>query len=134
MVEAAAAKGEVHSRGEGLGGSERVLLVDDEPGVLRSLSTGLSLLGYQVTCEARPQEALALLEDEDFDVVVTDQMMPEMSGVELAASIAALRPDLPVVLMSGAEIDGDAASSVRATLSKPLRIPELAACVRSVLT
>ncbi|MBL4686481.1 MAG: response regulator [Nannocystaceae bacterium] len=133
QVEAEAGQGEVQPSSEGLGGTEHVLLVDDEPGVLRSLAIGLSLLGYEVTCEARPHGALALLEDTDFDIVVTDQTMPEMSGVELAAAIAVLRPNLPVVLMSGGEIDGDAASSVRATLSKPLRIPELAACVRSVL-
>ena len=116
----------------GLGGEERVLLVDDDDAVLSPLARGLSTLGYTVTCESSPRRALALLQSGTFDVLVTDQMMPEMTGLELAEAVSSLRPSLPIVLMSGADVSLQASATV-ATLAKPFRVPELAACLRRVL-
>lgn len=81
----------------------RVLLVDDEEMVLRVTAAGLTGLGFDVTAHTDVRRALAdFLEDPDrFDVVVTDQIMPHMSGIRLTRKIHANRPQTPVLLISG---------------------------------
>lgn len=86
------------------GGSPlRILLVDDEEMVADVMAQGLSRLGHQVTATTDARQALAWFTAEPgkFDVVVTDQIMPHMSGVRLTREIRALRPDIPVVLTTG---------------------------------
>ena len=84
---------------------ERILLVDDEPDVLEVEQQVLENLGYHVEACPSPQEALRRFRADPgaFDLLFTDQSMPDMSGLELAASLRALRPDLPVVLCTGFE-------------------------------
>jgi CheY-like chemotaxis protein len=78
-----------------------ILCVDDEniPRMLRSLI--LQKQGYQVITASSAKEALELLERQSFDLVLTDQMMPGMSGIELTKLIKAKSPDLPVIIVSG---------------------------------
>jgi PAS domain S-box-containing protein len=85
------------------GHGERVLYVDDEDGLVLLLTRTLHRLGYQVTGLTEPAEALRLFEarPEDFDVVVTDLAMPGMSGFELARRLLAVRPDVPILMVSG---------------------------------
>ena len=116
--------GSLESPPQALRGSGRVLLVDDEEALVRSTARVLSRLGYQVTRFVRAVEALeAVRADPDrFDVVVTDQNMPEMSGLELARSISSLRPALPIVLVTGNRTQSDdelGAANVRYRLDKP---------------
>jgi len=63
----------------------------------------LTELGYNIVSRTASREALALLKEDPsrFDVVVTDQTMPEMTGVELAREVLALRADMPVVMCTG---------------------------------
>ncbi|MDP3824759.1 MAG: PAS-domain containing protein [Burkholderiales bacterium] len=85
------------------GDGEHVLYVDDDD-VIRLLAEQLlARAGYRVTACATPSQALAWLVDPDagFDAMVTDQNMPGMSGLELAAVVARLRPGLPVLIASG---------------------------------
>jgi signal transduction histidine kinase/CheY-like chemotaxis protein len=83
------------------GSGERVLVVEDEPAVRRLTARILSGGGYEVLEAAEPYEALALCEDEDVDLLLTDLIMPGMSGKELADRLVASQPELRVLFMSG---------------------------------
>jgi CheY-like chemotaxis protein len=86
-----------------------ILCVDDEdtPRMLRKLI--LQKQGYEVVAAASGREALALLDQGGIDLVLSDQMMPGMTGTELTKSIKASRPAMPVILISGVnEIPPDA--------------------------
>jgi CheY-like chemotaxis protein len=82
---------------------EHVLVVDDEVAIVRVLKHLLSRAGYKVTAYTSPIEALKefLSQPEDVFLVLTDLTMPEMNGVELAAKIYEIRPNLPVIITTG---------------------------------
>jgi PAS domain S-box-containing protein len=85
------------------GNSERVLVVEDEQSVRRMVVRALSTNGYDVVSFARAGEALELLRDpeEQIDLLLTDLVMPDLQGGELADRAIGLKPDLPVLFMSG---------------------------------
>ncbi|WP_029352821.1 response regulator [Bosea sp. 117] len=84
------------------GGARSILVVDDDPLVLMSTAAMLEDLGYAVTEASSGHQALDILDgDASIDVVLTDQAMPGMSGVQLAATIKVRRPHLPVILGTG---------------------------------
>jgi CheY-like chemotaxis protein len=122
-----------------LGGTERVLVVDDEPEVAKATGTALAALGYVVEVCHSPIDALELVgaTDEPFQLVVTDQVMPRMPGLELAARLKALHPETPIILLSGTateEILRKAeAVGVELVLSKPVTRSALARAVRGEL-
>lgn len=103
------------------------LLVDDEEFVRLSTADMLGDLGYRVVEAASADEALKVIENgTHLDLVVTDHLMPGMTGTDLARAVRARRPDLPVLVVSGyAEVDGVAPDLPR--LTKPFREDELAA-------
>jgi CheY-like chemotaxis protein len=79
----------------------RILVVDDEQ-IVRELTVRvLEGAGYDVVSVAEPEQALELVDAEPVDLVVSDVVMPGLSGVELLDEIRVRRPDLPVVLMTG---------------------------------
>ncbi|HUJ68969.1 MAG TPA: response regulator, partial [Syntrophorhabdales bacterium] len=96
-------------------------------------------LGYEVTSRISSREALALLKDDPsrFDLVITDQTMPEMTGVELAQEILAIRADMPIIMCTGFSyaVDADKAkeAGIKAFAMKPLAKREIARTVRHVL-
>jgi CheY-like chemotaxis protein len=102
------------------------LLVDDEDLVRMSTADMLMDLGYSVVEASSAEEALRLVGDGlRPDVLVTDHLMPGMTGVELARNLRARRPELPVLIVSGyAEAEGIAPEISR--LTKPFRNSELA--------
>lgn len=116
-------------------GSEHLLVVDDEPHVLHSVCGGLRALGYEVTPEQSALDAMARLErNETFDLVLTDDTMPAVSGLELARSMRERNIDVPIILMSGAAPPDESVDvSVSAVLTKPFRLSELATNVRAAL-
>jgi CheY-like chemotaxis protein len=85
------------------GHGERILVVEDEAAVRDIVCRILVKAGYQVHAAADPQQALTMCLDEalDFDALLTDIIMPGMSGTQLAAKLRDHRPDLPVLFMSG---------------------------------
>jgi CheY-like chemotaxis protein len=95
-------------------GSITILCVDDEetPRTLRKLI--LQKQGYQVVTAGSGDEALELLDRAKIDLVLSDQMMPGMTGTELTKSVKAMRPAMPVILISGVnEIPEDASYADR---------------------
>jgi CheY-like chemotaxis protein len=107
----------------------RALLVDDEDLVRMSTADMLADLGFDVLEAEQAEDALRLLEEGTaVDLLVTDHLMPGMSGTELARAVRQLRPGLPVLVVSGyAEVEGLAPDLPR--LVKPFRIADLAKSV-----
>ncbi len=121
------------------GHGERILLVDDEPAITSSLRRMLARLNYQVTVSNHPRAAVSLFQQNPaaFDLVMTDLTMPEMSGLELARELHALRPELPIILASGlipelqrAEFQ---AAGIVEIMAKPVMIDGLAELLRRIL-
>jgi CheY-like chemotaxis protein len=83
------------------GGDESILVLEDDDLVREVVERTLARLGYEVTVATRPSEAIGLAGSRDFDLLVTDVVMPEMTGNVVAGEIRKARPDLPVVFMSG---------------------------------
>ena len=111
----------------------RVLLVDDEDLVRASTAGMLSELGYEVVEAASAEEALSLLDRiPHIDGIITDHLMPGMTGVDLARAIRVKRPGTPVLLLSGfAEAEGMQAELP--LLAKPFRQSNLAATLAALL-
>ena len=120
-------------------GSERILFVDDERPLVMMGEALLAELGYEVTSRTSSREALQLLKQDPsrFDLVITDQTMPDMTGVELAREILAIRPELPVILCTGfshlVNADAAKAAGIRGFVMKPLTKREIARTVRKAL-
>jgi CheY-like chemotaxis protein len=119
------------------GGSEHVLLVEDDESVRRFAFDQLIRLGYRVTQASGPSEALTLLaSDQRFDLLLTDVVMPEMSGRVLADKARELRPRLAVLFTSGYTQDAVIRKDEghpELLLGKPYRRAELARKVREAL-
>jgi CheY-like chemotaxis protein len=120
-------------------GGERILLVDDEPGLLSAEQKMLELLGYRVTAVRDGAEAFELFRSrpEDIDLVITDQTMPGVSGLQLAKECMSIRADLPVILCTGfsetVTPEQAQAVGVREYLLKPLMLTDVAEAIRRVL-
>ncbi len=121
------------------GGSERVLFVDDEEVITRVVRAGLGRLGYRVTAFVNPVAALQALRSgpNDFDILVSDLAMVEMSGLALAAEAREVRKDLPVLLCTGYSDPDDSREAlrvgVRSILKKPIMARALALAIREAL-
>jgi PAS domain S-box-containing protein len=116
------------------GRSLRILLVDDDPLVLAGTLAMLEELGHDaVHIAASGDEALAVLDrDGGFDLLLTDHMMPGLSGMQLAARARALHPGLPILLASGfAELD-EASGAAWPRLRKPYGLADLATALAAV--
>jgi signal transduction histidine kinase/ActR/RegA family two-component response regulator len=122
-----------------LGQGQAVLVVDDEPALVALAEEMLAGLGYEAFGLASSAEALARFTaaPDRFDLVLTDERMPELAGTELAAALHRIRPALPVVLASGyggPELaQRAAAAGVRVLVVKPLARAELARAVARAL-
>jgi CheY-like chemotaxis protein len=113
--------------------------VDDEPLLLDTMEIMLRSVGYRVTAQAHSAEALQIFQarPDDFDLVVTDQTMPEMTGVELAHALLQIKADTLIILCTGFSelVSPDQAKDVgiREFLYKPIGIHDLAQTVKKVL-
>ena len=120
-------------------GNERILVVDDEEIIVRLLQSGLSRLGYEVVGKTDSREALALVRNEPdrFDLVITDQTMPNLTGANLAVEIFKIRPEMPLILCTGyssvVSEESALALGIKAYLAKPVERKLLAQTVRRLL-
>lgn len=115
----------------------RVLVIDDEAGVLQALVDILEHGGYDVISFASPIDAVAALTHDRFDVVVTDLAMPGMSGFDVAGRVKAMNPRTPVIMVTGFSLPERVESEVKArgvdvVLEKPFRTEELLDTVNEV--
>ncbi len=120
-------------------GKERILFVDDETFQTDMLTQMLGLLGYKVTPFNTSVDALAhfKLDPDAYDLVISDVIMPDMTGDELAHKMLAIRPNLPIILATGYSqkiTDAKAkAMGVKALAYKPLVMEELSQLIRRIL-
>lgn len=120
-------------------GHEKILLVDDEEMIIEIGSSLLNQLGYRVTATTSSAEALQLFtaEDNQFDLVMTDQTMPDMTGTELIAKLKQVDPGIRTILITGysSKIDEPEAErlGIDAFCMKPLNLTELSKTTRQVL-
>jgi CheY-like chemotaxis protein len=121
------------------GRGERVMLVEDEEALRAVTAERMRRLGYRPEVFADAAAALAAFQaaPEDFDAVVTDEILPGLSGTELADALRKRRPDLPVLLVSGyiGPMMAERASAVGIAeiLRKPVRSRAIAAALARVL-
>lgn len=123
------------------GGSERILVVDDEPGLAKTTMQMLERLGYRVEFRTNGADALeavrARAHENRFDLVITDMTMPHLTGADLARELFKLDPQLAVVLCTGfsERMDPEKAQKlgIQGFLMKPFALRDLAEMVRKVL-
>ena len=119
-------------------GSETIIFADDEEDIVKMHTEMLEYLGYTAIPAANGEQVLSYLENhlQEVDLVITDQTMPKMTGLELADKIHGLRNDLPIILCSGySETVFDKATrqaGIDKFLAKPLKMKDLAVTIQQV--
>lgn len=118
--------------------TKKILVVDDEPFVCDAVKMMLTFDGHQVQTANSGKEALATLEKNKFDLVITDFAMPVIKGDELASMIKASYPNQPVIMITAyAEMlqsSGNPLQGVDRLISKPFLLDELREAIAQVLT
>jgi CheY-like chemotaxis protein len=125
----------------GPGGRETILIVEDDHAVMRATVATLKNGGYTVLTAANGDEACRLVQRHsgDIDLVLSDVVMPQLGGPELAEFLATARPDTPIIFMTGysdypiVTENGDNRIAKRRAIMKPFRPNELLSIVREVL-
>ena len=121
-------------------GKEHILLVDDEAEIVKLQEIFLTRLGYKVTAITSSSEALEIFRADPaaYDLIITDQTMPEMTGDELAGKLLGLRPGVPIILCTGysSRISEEEALTlgVKKFIMKPVRFQELSQAIRDILS
>ncbi len=120
-------------------GQARILFVDDEPSIVQTTPILLQHFGYEVTSNTRSREAIERFRSnpEYFDLVITDQTMPEITGKELASALRRIRPDIPIILCTGfshmVSAESAQALGIDAFCLKPVTAQELAQTIQKIL-
>jgi DNA-binding NtrC family response regulator len=86
----------------------KILIVDDDENILKLLTKWLELETHEVVPAINGQQAMDIMESEDFDLVVTDIVMPEKEGIELIVNVRRRNEQIPIIAMSGAGQNRDA--------------------------
>jgi PAS domain S-box-containing protein len=121
------------------GGTEKILLVDDEIIIARTEQQLLERLGYRVTIRTGSIDALEAFKanPDKFDLVVTDMNMPNMTGVQLTGEIKKIRPEIPIILCTGFSYqvneEKSKALGIQGFIMKPVMMREIAELIRNVL-
>lgn len=115
-----------------------ILLIDDEEQVVSLEKEILEHLGYNVTAQTSSKKAFETfrMQPEEFDLVITDYGLPEVNGIHLAGMLADIRPDIPIIFITG--FNGNIPenlrrSGIREWIMKPVRVHELGMIVKKVL-
>ena len=118
-------------------GQEHILLVDDEEAPLYTMRRMMARLGYRVEAFSDPKQALRAFEanPQSYDLLVTDMMMPKMSGDELILALRGIRRDLPVMIISSYHNKGSLPKELENILkvSKPVSLADLATALQQVI-
>jgi PAS domain S-box-containing protein len=129
---------ELNLKSEILGGTEHILIVDDEAPLVLLLKEMLQNIGYQITERISSIDALEAFKanPQSYDLIITDQTMPNMTGIELIREVKSIRPDMPIILCSGfsekslQSIEQSIGNS--SFLYKPLLLKELSQSIRNI--
>src|SRR5882672_3177842 len=116
----------------------KILLIEDDPGIVMTLRRVLAEEGHQVVVEKRGDHGLALARGDKFDVVITDMKLPGTNGLDLVRELHSSQPRLPIILMTA---HGTTETAIQATkagaydyLLKPFEMPEFIELVEKALT
>jgi nitrogen regulation protein NR(I) len=116
----------------------KVLLIEDDPGIVVSLRRVLAEEGHEVLVETRGDDGLVRARERSWDVVITDMRLPGLGGLELIRELHALKPRLPIILITG---HGTTETAIEATklgafdyMLKPLEVPEFIELVGKAVT
>ena len=114
----------------------KILLVDDEPTVLKLSKMILEKHGFEITAFASPVEALSKSDPYDFDLILSDLIMPEMRGTEMIKKFRAIRNDIKAIIISASadmtKIQEESDASIY-FLSKPFQFDKLVELLNSIL-
>jgi len=118
---------------EGIG----VLIVDDDPRVLKLATSFLEREGMQVRCATCGEEALRLVKEKAFSLMITDLHMPGMKGFELAGKVRQIAPEMPIFMITG-DVSGETRSLAREAgilkvFAKPVRFLEVMETARGTI-
>ena len=144
LVEYGVIKGEINGTNNGSitrmqSNVEHILLIDDEEQVLETIAAMLEKFGYNVTAYTISRNALSAFRHnpDKYDLVITDQTMPNMTGEALCRELLKIRPDIPVILCTGFSEtftrNKAVKTGIREYLKKPVQMNEMAATIRRVL-
>ena len=126
---------------EGLSGRETILIVEDDQAVMRATAATLRKGGYTVLTASNGDEARRLVQPraDGIDLVLSDVVMPQLSGPEFAEYLASIRPDIPLIFMTGyseypvSSVSGDNRIANHRAIMKPFRPRDLLSTIREVL-
>lgn len=117
--------------------SGKILVIDDEEIVRRSCSRTLSPLGYDVSLTQSSLDGLKMIDNEEFDLVLTDIKMPDMDGIEVLKQVREKFPEMKVIIMTGYQTVENAVKSVQLGafdyIEKPFSPDELISSVSKAL-
>ena len=115
----------------------RILLAEDDRAVREFVTRALQHRGHEVFAVENGLEALDALQDREFDILVTDIVMPGMDGIALALKLAKEKPELKILMMSGYSAERQRAHNleelIHKVLPKPFTLAEICHAVESVL-
>lgn len=118
--------------------TKQILIVDDEPSMVRMTMKKLQTLGYEVTGFTDPGKALELIETDprQFDLMITDMIMPGLNGAQLARKVLKLNVGLPIILCSAYSTlsqEDSARLGFKKYMAKPVNLVDLALAVEECL-
>jgi PAS domain S-box-containing protein len=122
-----------------MGGHEKILIVDDEESIIQMVESMLVRLGYQVTSSSSSVKALEIFSatPDQFDLVITDMTMPDISGDKLFCEMTKIRSDIPVILCTGFYENNSERKmesiGIKNFLLKPVKMNDLAQTIRKLL-
>jgi PAS domain S-box-containing protein len=122
-------------------GNASILFIDDEEPTCKMMTLMLTKLGHKVLSFSSPREALELFRQspDEFNLVITDLTMPEMTGIKLASEIHAYKPEIPIILMTGFGKDIDSVKEldiygIRQLIKKPIKIENIVSAINKICT
>lgn len=117
--------------------AKKILIVDDNPNMSSLLVEMLEVFQYEAERANDGQEALEKIEQKDFAMVITDMRMPKMTGIELLHAIKEIKPELPVVMISGYSVEECDSAQVKTKadgfLNKPFMMSDIEKLLSEIL-
>ena len=119
------------------GGGERILVVEDDPSILRGLEINLGAEGYRVRTASDGEEGLRIARTERPDLLIVDVMLPRLGGLDLIREIRKEDPDMPILVVSAKGQEGDKVAGLALGADdyvvKPFGVKELSARIGAAL-